>query len=952
MKMQLTILLLSLCFVSSLHGQGWKNLYSDQPASEVALSSDGNYFLLTDNEILKIDPQGNVIWTKEAFTQVTHRMIPTFDGGLIYTSTTSSSNVDILKLDGAGNEDWLILLEDQNVFNPVRVVPVVIDDLQRVHVGTYDSDSLYIYSFDYFSGQQLRKLAFDKSSQGDNIHDLTVINGFELGVLTSFNDQAFTHRMFRISEFGDLLSSTLLDSALYQANTLTALPDGSLVVCGLQDPIDSLSYPTQPILVQKIAPDGLTTEWIRSLSAGEGHGPSNYFSVLTYFYQGTGLTLGTDGHLYLAGIGYQGDPNGVNPHLGWGIADPYLVKMDTDGNILYERKLLNTALSYEFPLDIIQSPDGTLAIAGESDGRAFLLRTDSLGYVYSNTIKGRIARTANNDCVIDGNATPFENWIVQAGNGNNLFFDRTDENGDYEIRTDSGDYLLTVFQPGPYWEICQDSQTVSFPGYYLSDSLDMPVNALVECPYMEVDISALFLRRCFESTYHVNYCNNGTDTAYNVEIAFTLDPYLELIPPSFPWFQVDSLNFGALIGTVAPGECGQLSFRVLVSCDAELGQTHCTEARITPDSFCLPNPLWEGAEIAVDGGCEGDSIRFSISNTGAEDMSNPLNYIVVEDHMIMFTDQIPPLGSGGSFDFALPSTGATLRLIADQVLGFPYPSQPTVAIEGCNGTLSPGFVTQFAENEGSPFTAIDCQENVGAYDPNDKQGFPRGYDPANIIEDDTELEYRIRFQNTGTDTAFNVLILDTLSAHLDLSTVRPGASSHDYQFEIRDGGVLAFIFPDIMLPDSNVNLAGSQGFVNFKVAQTPGNPIGTEVLNRAAIYFDFNEPIITNQTWHTIGEPLIVGTVEIWEEELQPAVQVEVFPNPFTTQATFRFDRPLQQARFQLFDLQGRSVRDQAFSGSEFLLPASGLRPGLLLFRITDRNGEVVSGKLILSEKR
>ena len=63
MKMQLTTLLLSLSLslLSPLHAQGWKNLYSDQPASEVVASPDGNYFLLTDNEILKIDPQGDVL---------------------------------------------------------------------------------------------------------------------------------------------------------------------------------------------------------------------------------------------------------------------------------------------------------------------------------------------------------------------------------------------------------------------------------------------------------------------------------------------------------------------------------------------------------------------------------------------------------------------------------------------------------------------------------------------------------------------------------------------------------------------------------------------------------------------------------------------------------------------------------------------------------------------------
>ncbi|MCB0683880.1 MAG: hypothetical protein KDC32_23685, partial [Saprospiraceae bacterium] len=140
---------------------------------------------------------------------------------------------------------------------------------------------------------------------------------------------------------------------------------------------------------------------------------------------------------------------------------------------------------------------------------------------------------------------------------------------------------------------------------------------------------------------------------------------------------------------------------------------------------------------------------------------------------IMYTDQIAPLDAGAQFDLLLEATGGTYRVVAEQVPGFPYPGHPTVAVEGCGDWSNPGFVILFPENEGSPFTAIDCQENVGAFDPNDKQAFPYGYDSAHYIEAETELEYRIRFQNTGTDTAFNVLILDTLSAQLDLSSVRP-----------------------------------------------------------------------------------------------------------------------------------------------------------------------------------
>src|SRR5690606_8518432 len=101
------------------------------------------------------------------------------------------------------------------------------------------------------------------------------------------------------------------------------------------------------------------------------------------------------------------------------------------------------------------------------------------------------------------------------------------------------------------------------------------------------------------------------------------------------------------------------------------------------------------------------------------------------------------------------------------------------------------------------------------------------------------IDYTIRFQNTGTDTAFNVLITDTLPAYLDPGSFVVGAASHNFTWELRDAGTLKFSFPDILLPDSNANEAASHGFVSFRIK--PREPVlpGTMIENFANIYFDF-----------------------------------------------------------------------------------------------------------------
>jgi uncharacterized repeat protein (TIGR01451 family) len=294
--------------------------------------------------------------------------------------------------------------------------------------------------------------------------------------------------------------------------------------------------------------------------------------------------------------------------------------------------------------------------------------------------------------------------------------------------------------------------------------------------------------------------------------------------------------------------------------------------------------------------------------------------------------------------------GSAFRLEAEQEPNHPGMSMPSVSMEGCgdnNIIFNWGFLNIFAQDDGDPFVDINCLQNVGAYDPNDKTGFPLGYGEAHYISRGQDIEYLIRFQNTGTDTAFNIVILDTLSAFLDPISVRPGASSHPYEFGISGAGILSFTFNNIMLPDSNVNLAASNGFVQFKISQQPNLPLETAIHNRAAIYFDFNPPILTNTTLHTVGEPLL-STVSV-DPVPDAKMEVTVFPNPFQSRTQFELNgMDLQDGLFQLFDVVGRKWYTQQFRGSSFTFDKSDLAKGIYFFTIEDAGILLVSGKVVV----
>lgn len=214
---------------------------------------------------------------------------------------------------------------------------------------------------------------------------------------------------------------------------------------------------------------------------------------------------------------------------------------------------------------------------------------------------------------------------------------------------------------------------------------------------------------------------------------------------------------------------------------------------------------------------------------------------------------------------------------------------------------------------------------VGSYDPNDKQVFNADNEsidgPATV--EDTLLRYLIRFQNTGTDTAFTVVIRDTLDEHLDISTFRFIATSHNVEIEFYEERIVHFVFNNILLPDSNVNEPASNGFVEFDIEVLDKTQLD-EVSNQAAIYFDFNPPIYTN----TVTTARLVGITE------KVTVPVNVFPNPTTGILSVNLGGKLVE-QVELYDLMGKRVLSTSFAPSiQTNLDATGLSGGIYIVRI------------------
>ncbi len=639
-----------------------------------------------------------------------------------------------------------------------------------------------------------------------------------------------------------------------------------------------------------------------------------------------------------------------------GSRDAMLIRTDATGHLIWFKTY--GGIKGDIFWDVAAMPDGGLALAGQTasfgDGtlHAWLLRTDADGNVWTNHLEGQVNIDQIEDCLVTAGEAPLANWLVSAAGDPGIFYTYTDDNGHYAMPLDTGTWYVSVLPPAGYWLPCLDSVAVELEQLGDSTTVDFPVQAAYNCPLLQVDITTPYLRRCFENTYTVRWFNYGPLTAASTQIAVLPDQWLSVTGSSTPYtVSGDTLWF--YVGETPPQTGGSLTFTAVLDCENTLpGQTHCTTAWITPDSLCYAiNPDWDGASLEVNGYCAGDSVVLTITNVGLGNMQNAVEFVIAEDQII-FKQAPLLLAAGADTTIVLYPNGNTVTLTVSQTQGYPGNSHPTLVIEGCGGfPFSTGYALQFPTDDGNPFVDIECRENIGSFDPNDKTGLPYGAGVQQIIEAGTDIEYPIRFQNTGTDTAFRVEIRDTLPAGLDIATLEPGAFSHPYRLAMNGSGVLSFVFDPIYLPDSTVDVAGSQGFVKYRIRTRPDLPDGTVVQNGAAIYFDFNTPVFTEKTHHQIGDPWSAfATVK--DEEPQSRVwsgALMIQPNPFEENTILSWRATAGNALYhiQITGTDGRQKAHLVTTESTITLSDSKLPPGIYFLRIFTATATITNGTII-----
>lgn len=319
-----------------------------------------------------------------------------------------------------------------------------------------------------------------------------------------------------------------------------------------------------------------------------------------------------------------------------------------------------------------------------------------------------------------------------------------------------------------------------------------------------------------------------------------------------------------------------------------------------------------------------------VHNNGNMTSSGELSIVIPSGTTYMGASITPSSINGDTLYFtlnAIPSGSYTTVYV---YVGVPTWYQIGDPFDICSSVdlLGGGTDTNPACNDDCYYSVV-----VGSYDPNDKAVQPQGIDNQGFIETDVdEFTYTIRFQNTGTAPAHNVYITDTLDPMLDRSTLQVLAASHDMNIEFINNDVVKFRFNNIMLPDSNANEPESHGYVQFRIS-TMNTPQLTEtVQNTANIYFDFNEPVITNTTLNTYAD---FSTVEA-----SVADNLLMYPNPATT---LLYTSAEEMTAYKILDINGKLVQNGTISPHESI-DVQQLTPGLYFIEL-DTTGGILRNK-------
>ncbi len=218
------------------------------------------------------------------------------------------------------------------------------------------------------------------------------------------------------------------------------------------------------------------------------------------------------------------------------------------------------------------------------------------------------------------------------------------------------------------------------------------------------------------------------------------------------------------------------------------------------------------------------------------------------------------------------------------------------------------------------------QTVVSSFDPNDKtclQGNTIG--PQQV---GNYVHYLIRFENTGTFPAQNIVVKDIIDGEkFDVNSLIPVSGSAPFVTRI-SGNKVEFLLEDINLPFDDAN---NDGYVAFKIKTLSTLTVGDTFSNSANIYFDYNLPIATDPAVTTITA---LGISDVAFEKY-----FLIYPNPAKDVLNIQPKSNIEVKSISIYNLLGQLVQVVTNGANNSAIDVSNLKSGNYLIKINTAKG-------------
>ena len=254
----------------------------------------------------------------------------------------------------------------------------------------------------------------------------------------------------------------------------------------------------------------------------------------------------------------------------------------------------------------------------------------------------------------------------------------------------------------------------------------------------------------------------------------------------------------------------------------------------------------------------------------------------------------------------------------------------TPAVNGGNILIYTATITGASDETPSNNVSVLTQTVVNSFDPNDKTCLEGAWLPINEVG--KYVNYVIRFENTGTANAENIVVEDIIdTTKFSISSLIPTGGSHSFVTRTTNVNKVEFIFENINLPFDDAN---NDGYVAFKIKTLPTLVEFNTFSNSANIYFDYNFPIVTDTYVTTVFNPL--STSEFDFNNL-----FTLSPVPAKNNLTITTKQDVLMSSVNIYNTLGQLI--QVISNPSQTIDVSGLTAGSYFIKIISDKGSASS---------